>query len=65
MTDFDQYDQQEAREREYAKKMAVATLNDAINQIYNIEGDRWQMAYDTLEAIMDNLKIEVDTRAKI
>jgi hypothetical protein len=65
MTDFDQYDQQEAQEREYAKKMAVATLNDAINQIYNIEGDRWQMAYDTLEAIMDNLKIEVDTRAKI
>jgi hypothetical protein len=45
---------------EYRKKMAVATLNDAINQIYNIEGDRWQMAYDTLEAIMDNLKIEVD-----
>jgi hypothetical protein len=44
----------------YRKQMAVATLNDAINQIYNIEGDRWQMAYDTLEAIMDNLKIEVD-----
>jgi len=44
----------------YEKKMAVATLNDAINQIYNIEGDRWQMAHDTLEAIMDNLKIEVD-----
>ena len=45
---------------DYRKRMAVATLNDAINQIYNIEGDRWQMAYDTLEAIMDNLKIEVD-----
>jgi hypothetical protein len=44
----------------YRKAMAVATLNDAINQIYNIEGDRWQMAYDTLEAVMDNLKIEVD-----
>jgi hypothetical protein len=44
----------------YRKQMALATLNDAINQIYNIEGDRWQMAYDTLEAIMDNLKIEVD-----
>ena len=42
----------------YRKKMAVATLNDAINQIYNIEGDRWQMAYDTLEAVLDNLKIE-------
>lgn len=47
---------------EYRKQMAVATLNDAINQIYNIEGDRWQMAYDTLEAVMDNLKIEVDNR---
>lgn len=44
----------------YEKKMALATLNDAINQIYNIEGDRWQMAYDTLEAILGNLKIEVD-----
>jgi hypothetical protein len=44
----------------YRKKMAVATLNDAINQIYNIEGDRWQMAYDTLEAILANLNIEVD-----
>jgi len=44
----------------YRKKMAVATLNDAINQIYNIEGDRWQMAYDTLEAILGNLNIEVD-----
>jgi hypothetical protein len=42
------------------KRMALATLNDAINQIYNIEGDRWQMAYDTLEAIMGNLNIEVD-----
>ena len=47
---------------QYRKNMAVATLNDAVNQIYNIEGDRWQMAYDTLEAIMDNLRIEVDNR---
>jgi hypothetical protein len=44
----------------YRKQMAVATLNDAINQIYNIEGDRWQMAYDTLEAVLGNLQIEVD-----
>ena len=43
---------------EYRKSMALATLNDAINQIYNIEGDRWQMAYDTLEAVLSNLKIE-------
>lgn len=47
---------------QYRKNMAVATLNDAINQIYNIEGDRWQIAYDTLEAIMGNLEIEVDNR---
>ena len=60
ISDFEQYDLQEANELSYRKKMAVATLNDAINQIYNIEGDRWQMAYDTLEAVLGNLKIEVD-----
>ena len=48
---------------EYRKRMAVATLNDAINQIYNIPGDRWQMAYDTLEAGWSNLNIEVDAQA--
>ena len=60
MTAFEQYDEAMAQEARYAKKMAVATLNDAINQIYNIPGDRWQMAYDTLEAVMGNLQIEVD-----
>ena len=60
MTAFEQYDEAMAQEARYAKKMALATLNDAIAQIYNIEGDRWQMAYDTLEAILGNLKIEVD-----
>ena len=45
-------------EDQYKIQMAIATLNDAINQIYNIEGDRWQMAYDTLEAVLSNLKIE-------
>ena len=61
MTDFEHYDlAEQAEQLEYRMKMAIATLNDAINQIYNIEGDRWQMAYDTLEAVMDNLKIEVD-----
>jgi hypothetical protein len=38
---------------------AIATLEDATNQIYNIEGDRWQMAYDVLEGLLSNLKIEV------
>jgi len=42
----------------YRKQMAVATLNDAVNQIYNIEGDRWQLAYDVLEGVLSNLKIE-------
>jgi hypothetical protein len=37
---------------------ALATLEDAVARIYNIPGDRWQMAYDTLEAVLANLKIE-------
>jgi hypothetical protein len=45
-------------EQDYSKLEALATLEDAIAQIYNIEGDRWQMAYDTLEAILANLVIE-------
>ena len=48
---------------EYRKRMAVATLNDAINQIYNIPGDRWQMAYDVLEGVLSNLNIEVDAES--
>ena len=46
------------QERAYQIQMASATLNDAVNQIYAIEGDRWQMAYDTLEAVLSNLQIE-------
>jgi hypothetical protein len=62
MAQYDPQDDLLLEDLEYRKQMAVATLNDAINQIYNIEGDRWQMAYDTLEAVMGNLKIEVDNR---
>ena len=58
MTDFEQYDTAMQAEAVYAKKMAIATLNDAVNQIYNIPGDRFQMAYDVLEAVRSNLKIE-------
>ena len=58
MTDFEIYDEAQAEDLKYRKQMAVALLNDAVNHIYNIEGDRWQMAYDTLEAILENLKIE-------
>lgn len=49
-------------ELQYKKAEALALLNDATNQIYNIEGDRWQMAYDVLEALISNLEIEVDKR---
>jgi hypothetical protein len=62
MAQYDPQDDLLLEDLEYRKQMAVATLNDAVNQIYNIEGDRWQMAYDTLEAVMGNLKIEVDNR---
>ena len=60
---YDPQDDLNLEDLSYRKKMALATLNDAINQIYNIEGDRWQMAYDVLEPILDNLKIEVDSPA--
>ena len=59
MSEWEQFDTAEDQEElNYRMKMAIATLNDAITQIYNIPGDRWQMAYDTLEAVLDNLKIE-------
>jgi hypothetical protein len=58
MSAYDPQDDLALEDLEYRKSMAIATLNDAINQIYNIEGDRWQMAYDTLEAVLSNLKIE-------
>ena len=34
---------------------ALATLNKAAEQIYNIEGDQWQEAYETIEAVIDKL----------
>lgn len=40
------------------KQEAIAALDQAITLIYNIDGVRWQMAYDTLEAVLANLKIE-------
>jgi hypothetical protein len=58
MSTYDPQDDLALEDLGYRKSMAIATLNDAINQIYNIEGDRWQMAYDTLEAVLSNLKIE-------
>jgi hypothetical protein len=48
---------------QYKIKEALACLEDATNQVYNIPGDRWQMAYDLLEALLSNLKIEEPTNA--
>jgi len=45
-------------ERDYKILEALALLEDATTQIYNIEGDRFQMAYDVLEALLSNLNIE-------
>ena len=59
---YDPQDDLNLEDLKYRKQMAIATLNDAVNQIYNIEGDRWQMAYNTLEAVLGNLNIEVDKR---
>lgn len=60
MSAYNPADDMALEDLDYRKKMALATLNDAINQIYNIEGDRWQMAYDVLEGVLGNLEIEVD-----
>jgi hypothetical protein len=45
-------------ELNYRIREAIALLNDAANQIYNIPGDRWQMASDVLEGVIANLEIE-------
>lgn len=37
---------------------ALTALNAATTYIYNIEGARWQMAYEVLEALLSNLRIE-------
>ena len=39
-------------------KKALAALESATTLVYNMEGDRWQMAYEVLEALLANLKIE-------
>ena len=45
-------------EQGYRILEALATLEDATSQVYNIPGDRWQMAYEVLEALLANLNIE-------
>jgi hypothetical protein len=39
---------------------AIEQLDQATTLIFNIEGARWQMAYDVLEALLSNLRTESD-----
>lgn len=48
----------EQQELEDRKKEAVRALDVATSLVYNIPGDRWQMAYDILEMLITNLKTE-------
>ena len=50
-------------DEQYKIKEGLALLEDAINIIFNIPGDRFQMAYDVLEVVLSNLKIEEPTNA--
>lgn len=38
-----------------AEAAALAALNEAATQIYNIEGDQWQEAYEVIEAVINKL----------
>jgi hypothetical protein len=42
------------------KQAAVEALDRATTLVYNIAGDRWQMAYEVLEALIANLRVEVN-----
>jgi hypothetical protein len=48
----------ESDELQALKNEAYQALDKAVTAIYNVPGDRWQMAYEMLEAILFNLKIE-------
>ena len=39
-------------------KEAISLLDQATTLIYNIEGDKWQMTYELLEVLLNNLRIE-------
>jgi hypothetical protein len=45
--------------RTHQMQDAIALLQDATNQIYNIEGQVWQLSYELLEAIIANLQVEL------
>jgi hypothetical protein len=38
---------------------AIALLQVATNQVYNIDGQVWQLSYEVLDAIVSNLKVEL------
>lgn len=40
-------------------KEAISLLDQATTLVYNIDGDRWQMASDVLEALLNNLRVEL------
>lgn len=44
------------------KQAAVEALDRATTLVYNIAGDRWQMAYEVLEALLANLRVEVNNQ---
>ena len=45
-------------------KAALVALNRAADQIYNIEGDEWQEAYETLESLIDKLNHQLNNNPK-
>ncbi len=45
--------------RTHQMQDAIALLQDATNQVYNIEGQVWQLSYEVLEAIIANLQVEL------
>jgi hypothetical protein len=47
------------------KQEAVDALDRATTLIYNIAGDRWQMAYEVLEALIANLRVEVSNQKQV
>jgi hypothetical protein len=44
---------------EQQMKHAIALLQHATDQVYNIEGQVWQLSYEVLEAIIANLRVEL------
>jgi hypothetical protein len=44
------------------KTEAIAALDRATTLAYNIAGDRWQMAYEVLEALLANLRVELNSQ---